>query len=64
MGSACCFQVNQKTILTLTASIMYWFSKQPVEERHSGVSDSEFSSHLEIISDSTTDDSSSESSLE
>ncbi|XP_043719065.1 fimbrin-2-like [Telopea speciosissima] len=26
-------EVNQKMILTLTASIMYWYLKQPVEER-------------------------------
>ncbi|KAL5562210.1 hypothetical protein UlMin_031957 [Ulmus minor] len=57
-------EVNQKMILTLTASIMYWFLKQPVEERPTVISDSEASSQLETISNSTMDDSSSESSLE
>ncbi|PON65960.1 Dystrophin [Trema orientale] len=57
-------EVNQKMILTLTASIMYWFLKQPVEERPSGISDSEASSQLETISNSTMDDSSSESSMD
>ncbi|CAL8177792.1 unnamed protein product [Prunus armeniaca] len=57
-------EVNQKMILTLTASIMYWFLKQPVEDRPSGISDSEGSSQLETISNSTTDDSASESSME
>lgn len=57
-------QVNQKMILTLTASIMYWYLKQPGEERPTGISDSEGSSQSETISNSTTDDSSSESSLE
>ncbi|XP_043805181.1 fimbrin-2 isoform X1 [Manihot esculenta] len=51
-------EVNQKMILTLTASIMYWFLKQPVEEKSNGTSDSE------TISNSTVDDSASESSLE
>ncbi|XP_002527257.2 fimbrin-2 [Ricinus communis] len=52
-------EVNQKMILTLTASIMYWFLKQPVEDKASaGISDSE------TISNSTVDDSASESSLE
>ena len=58
------FQVNQKMILTLTASIMYWFLKQPVEERPSGTSDSESGSQSETISNSTIDDSASESSIE
>ncbi|KAH7518751.1 hypothetical protein FEM48_Zijuj09G0204300 [Ziziphus jujuba var. spinosa] len=57
-------EVNQKMILTLTASIMYWYLKQPGEERPTGISDSEGSSQSETISNSTTDDSSSESSLE
>ena len=57
-------QVNQKMILTLTASIMYWFLKQPVEERPSGSSDSESGSQSETISNSTIDDSASESSIE
>ncbi|KAK8711754.1 hypothetical protein V6N13_147021 [Hibiscus sabdariffa] len=57
-------EVNQKMILTLTASIMYWFLKQPVEEKPSATSDSENGSHLETISNSTTDDSTSESSVE
>ncbi|KAF2284595.1 hypothetical protein GH714_027420 [Hevea brasiliensis] len=52
-------EVNQKMILTLTASIKYWFLKQPVEEKPNGTSDSETT-----ISISTVDDSASESSLE
>ncbi|CAN1302027.1 FIM2 [Linum perenne] len=51
-------EVNQKMILTLTASIMYWQLKQPAEEKPAGTSD------IETISNSTTDDSTSESSLE
>ncbi|CBI35589.3 unnamed protein product, partial [Vitis vinifera] len=57
-------EVNQKMILTLTASIMYWFLKQPVEERPSGASDSENGSQSETISNSTMDDTASESSIE
>ncbi|KAL6214285.1 hypothetical protein ACLB2K_013721 [Fragaria x ananassa] len=57
-------EVNQKMILTLTASIMYWFLKQPTEDRPSAISDSEGSSQLETISNSTLDDSASESSME
>ncbi|KAB1225653.1 Fimbrin-like protein 2 [Morella rubra] len=58
-------EVNQKMILTLTASIMYWFLKQPVEDsRPSGTSDSDSGSQSETISNSTTDDSASESSIE
>ncbi|OMO99036.1 hypothetical protein CCACVL1_03960 [Corchorus capsularis] len=57
-------EVNQKMILTLTASIMYWFLKQPVEEKRSANSDSENGSLLDTISNSTTDDSASESSVE
>ena len=58
-------QVNQKMILTLTASIMYWFMKQPVEEKASVSSDSENgSNHSETISNSTSDDSASDSSIE
>lgn len=57
-------EVNQKMILTLTASIMYWFLKQPVEEKPSATSDSENGSQLETISNSTIDDSASESSIE
>ncbi|KAK4270133.1 hypothetical protein QN277_023212 [Acacia crassicarpa] len=56
-------EVNQKMILTLTASIMYWFLKRPLEERTLGTSDSESSSPLETTSDSTPDDSDSDSSL-
>lgn len=51
-------------ILTLTASIMYWSLKQPAEERPSGASDGENGSQLETISNSTTDDTASESSVE
>ncbi|KAK8565132.1 hypothetical protein V6N13_020254 [Hibiscus sabdariffa] len=57
-------EVNQKMILTLTASIMYWFLKQPVEEKASATSDSENGSQAETNSSSTTDDSASESSVE
>lgn len=57
-------EVNQKMILTLTASIMHWFMKQPVEEKSSGTSDSENGSHSETISNSTLDDSASDSSIE
>ncbi|KAF5470275.1 hypothetical protein F2P56_010799 [Juglans regia] len=57
-------EVNQKMILTLTASIMYWFLKQPLEDRPSGISDSESGSQSETISNSTIDDSASESSIE
>ncbi|XP_059434598.1 fimbrin-2 isoform X1 [Corylus avellana] len=57
-------EVNQKMILTLTASIMYWFLKHPVEDRPSGTSDSESGSQSETISNSTIDDSASESSIE
>ncbi|KAJ8748220.1 hypothetical protein K2173_000628 [Erythroxylum novogranatense] len=51
-------EVNQKMILTLTASIMYWFLKQPIEDKAPGTSDSD------AVSTSTLDDSASESSLE
>ncbi|KAK5819458.1 fimbrin-2-like [Gossypium arboreum] len=57
-------EVNQKMILTLTASIMYWFLKQPVEEKPAATLDSENGSQLETLSNSTTDDSASESSVE
>lgn len=44
---------------------MYWFLKQPVEDsRRSGTSDSDSGSQSETISNSTTDDSASESSIE
>ena len=58
------WQVNQKMILTLTASIMYWFLKHPLEERTVGSSDSESGSQLETTSNSTLDDSASDSSAE
>ncbi|RDX65303.1 Fimbrin-2 [Mucuna pruriens] len=52
-------EVNQKMILTLTASIMYWFLKHPLEERTVvGSSDTESTSN------STLDDSASDSSAE
>ncbi|GLU08046.1 hypothetical protein SLE2022_249750 [Rubroshorea leprosula] len=57
-------EVNQKMILTLTASIMYWFLKHPVEEKPSTTSDSESGSQVDTISNLTTDDSASESSIE
>lgn len=43
---------------------MYWFLKQPLEDRPSGSSDSESGSQSETISNSTIDDSASESSIE
>ncbi|KAL3531041.1 hypothetical protein ACH5RR_010363 [Cinchona calisaya] len=55
-------EVNQKMILTLTASIMYWYLKQPVEDRTCGSSDSE--SLLDTTSNSATDDTASESSAD
>jgi len=59
------FQVNQKMILTLTASIMSWFLKHPHEERSvGGTSDSESGSQLETTSNSTLDDSASDSSVD
>lgn len=51
-------------ILTLTASIMYWFMKQSVEERSCVSSDSESGSLSETISNSTMDDTASESSID
>lgn len=59
------WQVNQKMILTLTASIMYWFLKQPTEERPFGSLDGETGSQIEeTISNSTLDETSSESSTD
>ena len=50
-------------ILTLTASIMYWYLKQPTEDQTScGSSDSE--SLLDTTSNSATDDTASESSAD
>ncbi|XP_059626276.1 fimbrin-2 [Cornus florida] len=57
-------EVNQKMILTLTASLMYWFLKQPGEDRSCGTSDSESGSQSETTSNSTIDDTSSESSTD
>ncbi|XP_022848865.1 fimbrin-2-like [Olea europaea var. sylvestris] len=57
-------EANQKMILTLTASIMYWILKQPLEERSCGSSDSESGSILDTTSNSTTDDTASESSTD
>ncbi|KAA8550542.1 hypothetical protein F0562_002226 [Nyssa sinensis] len=57
-------EVNQKMILTLIASIMYWSLKQPVEDRPSGASDSDSGSQSETTSNSTMDDTSSESSID
>ncbi|KAK9082639.1 hypothetical protein Scep_029110 [Stephania cephalantha] len=55
-------EVNQKMILTLTASIMHWHMKKSDNDKPSGGSDSENGSSLETISNSATDDSSSEAS--
>lgn len=49
-------------ILTLAASIMYWFLKHPVVEERS--SDSENGSQVETTSNSTVDDSASDFSVE
>ncbi|KAK6163977.1 hypothetical protein DH2020_000841 [Rehmannia glutinosa] len=57
-------EVNQKMMLTLTASIMYWTLKQPVEDRPFGSSDSENGSVVDTISNSTMDDTASESSTD
>lgn len=59
-------EVNQKMILTLTASIMYWTLKQPMEDRSFGSSDSENGSFVDTSSssNSTMDDTASESSLD
>lgn len=51
-------------ILTLTASIMYWFMNQSTEERPCVSSDSESGSLSETISNSTMDDTASESSTD
>jgi len=53
-------QVNQKMMLTLTASIMYWYLKRPTS--HS--LDSENGSSCETSSTTTSDDSASESSFD
>ncbi|XP_047330563.1 fimbrin-2-like [Impatiens glandulifera] len=58
-------EVNQKMMLTLTASIMYWFLKQPAEEvRPGAASDSESVGLSETASNSAADDTSSESSAD
>ncbi|XP_039122972.1 fimbrin-2-like [Dioscorea cayenensis subsp. rotundata] len=56
-------EVNQKMMLTLTASIMYWHLKRPVEDRAMS-SDSENGSSSETVSNSNIDDSASESSTD
>ncbi|TVT97280.1 hypothetical protein EJB05_57486 [Eragrostis curvula] len=53
-------EVNQKMMLTLTASIMYWYLKRPT----SYSLDSENGSLCETSSTSTSDDSASESSID
>lgn len=53
-------QVNQKMILTLAASIMYWYLKRPTS--HS--LDSENGSSCETSSTTISDDSASESSFD
>ncbi|KAK4720156.1 hypothetical protein R3W88_018494 [Solanum pinnatisectum] len=55
-------EVNQKMMLTLTASIMYWHLKQPMEDQIS-ISDSDTSS-VDTISTSTLDDTASECSMD
>ncbi|KAL6524264.1 Fimbrin-2 [Orobanche gracilis] len=54
-------EVNQKMMLTLTASIMYWNLKQPMKDRAFGSSDSE---NGNTFSNSTVDDTASESSTD
>lgn len=56
-------EVNQKMMLTLTASIMYWHLRRPAEDR-SVASDGENGSSSETISSSALDDSTSESSTD
>ncbi|KAL3328260.1 hypothetical protein AABB24_035736 [Solanum stoloniferum] len=56
-------EVNQKMILTLTASIMYWHLKQPSEDQSFASSDSD-SSSMDTASTSTLDDTASESSAD
>ncbi|KAL3358828.1 hypothetical protein AABB24_015760 [Solanum stoloniferum] len=56
-------EVNQKMILTLTASIMYWHLKQPSEDQSFGSSDSD-SSSVDTASTSTLDDTASETSAD
>lgn len=58
-------EVNQKMILTLTASIMSWSLQHPVEDDHlTSSSDSETASLLETSSNSTMDDTCSETSMD
>uniref|UniRef100_A0A1D1Y208 Fimbrin-like protein 2 n=1 Tax=Anthurium amnicola TaxID=1678845 RepID=A0A1D1Y208_9ARAE len=56
-------EVNQKMMLTLAASIMYWCSRQAAEDM-SGPSDTDGGSLSETTSNLTTDDSASETSTE
>lgn len=56
-------EVNQKMMLTLTASIMYWHLKQPMEDQTSTSSDSD-SCSVDTISTSTLDDTASECSMD
>ncbi|CAN4098615.1 unnamed protein product [Withania somnifera] len=56
-------EVNQKMMLTLTASIMYWHLKQPMEDQTTTSSDSD-SSSVDTISTSTLDDTASECSMD
>ncbi|ONM32225.1 Fimbrin-2 [Zea mays] len=53
-------EVNQKMMLTLTASIMYWYLKRPTSQSL----DSENGSSCETTSITTSDDSASESSID
>ncbi|XP_008787784.1 fimbrin-2-like [Phoenix dactylifera] len=56
-------EVNQKMMLTLTASIMYWHLKRPTEDGSVDL-DGQNGSASETISNSTLDDSASESSTD
>ncbi|THU67657.1 hypothetical protein C4D60_Mb05t27020 [Musa balbisiana] len=57
-------EVNQKMMLTLTASIMYWCLKRPITEDRTASSDGENGSSSETTSTSALDDTASESSLD
>ncbi|CAL9095942.1 unnamed protein product [Musa textilis] len=57
-------EVNQKMMLTLTASIMYWCLKRPIPEDRTVSSDGENGSSSETTSTSALDDTASESSLD
>ncbi|XP_078167481.1 fimbrin-2-like [Carex rostrata] len=57
-------EVNQKMMLTLTASIMYWHLKRPATDTRSQQLDCETASLSESTSNLTSDDSASDSSAD